>query len=111
MSTNESADSVAQATAVPTIDVDSQHRRATASTVGAAASPADAVGISLTLSEGEIYEITHLVRPADQLRVLTSMGIRARRRSDGSVMVLRAWLSSPTESSTKVRRPQLRLDD
>jgi hypothetical protein len=62
---------------------------------------------SLTLTDDELYEITHYRRAAEQIRELAAMGIKARRRHDGTVCVLRADVT-PSEGVPRPR-PKLRL--
>lgn len=44
---------------------------------------------NIELSEAEIKRITGYTRPAYQMKVLRELGIRARRRPDNSILVLR----------------------
>lgn len=68
--------------------------------------------MSLYLTDEEIEGLTHLVRAAAQLRHLRRMGIRAERRPDGSVLVLRAWLAERPEAAAQSKpRPRLKSDD
>lgn len=66
----------------------------------------------LALTPAEILELTKpLTRPAAQLRHLRRMGIRAARRPDGSVLVLRAWLAERPESAAQSSpRPRLKSE-
>jgi hypothetical protein len=67
--------------------------------------------MSLTLTPGEIFELTGKVQPAAQLRCLRVMGIRAYRSDnpDRPVCVCREWLI--TRSSVDVpSKPLLRSD-
>ena len=43
----------------------------------------------LTLTEAELYDLTHKKRSAAQVRALRGMGIEHRQRPDGTVAVLR----------------------
>jgi hypothetical protein len=62
------------------------------------------------LTPEEIYDIARpLTQPAAQLRYLRRIGIRAERRPDGSPLVLRAWLSAPSEKGVR-SRPTLASD-
>ena len=65
------------------------------------------------LSPSEILELTRpLTRPHAQLRHLRRMGIRAERRPDGSVLVLRAWLADrPASAAQSSPRPRLKSED
>ena len=68
--------------------------------------------MTLALTPDEILELTHRTRPHAQLRHLRRMGIRAERRPDGSVLVLRAWLAERHESAAQSKpRPRLKSDD
>ena len=68
--------------------------------------------MTLALTPEEILELTHRTRPASQLQHLRRMGIRAERRPDGSVLVLRAWLAERPESAAQSSpRPRLKSDD
>lgn len=68
--------------------------------------------MTLALSPTEILELTRpLTRPHAQLRHLRRMGIRAERRPDGSVLVLRAWLADrPDPGAQSSPRPRLKSD-
>jgi hypothetical protein len=61
----------------------------------------------LALTPEELHELTHYVRSAEQLRELQRIDIRAHRRADGTVCVLRAWLAVPHKVSAK-SDPKLR---
>lgn len=65
------------------------------------------------LTSSEILDLTRpLTRPHAQLRHLRRMGIRAERRPDGSVLVLRAWLAErPGSAAQSSPRPRLKSDD
>lgn len=67
----------------------------------------------LFLSPSEILELTRpLTRPHAQLRHLRRMGIRAERRPDGTVLVLRAWLADrPGAGAQSSPRPRLKSDE
>jgi len=66
----------------------------------------------LALAPDEIFDLTHRSRSDAQLRHLRRMGIRAERRPDGSVLVLRAWLAERPESAAQsAPRPRLKSDD
>ena len=68
--------------------------------------------MSLTLSPEEIAEVTGKQRPTAQARQLETMGYPYRRRSDGSLLVLKADIRNETEEErptpTRVRLPQTR---
>ncbi len=64
-----------------------------------------AENIALTVTE--LFELTHYVRALEQLRELQRMGIRAHRRADGTVCVLRAWLAEPGQMGAQ-SGPKLR---
>ena len=56
------------------------------------------------LPESEILDIAHpLTQPAAIVKYFNKIGIRATRRPDGTVLVLREWLAQPVESGTKSR--------
>lgn len=69
--------------------------------------------MTLALSPDEILELTRpLTRPHAQLRHLRRMGIRAERRPDGTVLVLRAWLADrPGSGAQSSPRPRLKSDE
>lgn len=60
------------------------------------------------LSAAEIEDLTHKSRPGWQARELDHLGIPYRRRSDGSLIVLRIHVEGTQD--TPRREPQLRLD-
>lgn len=63
----------------------------------------------LTLTDAELYDLTHYRRPAEQLRELESLGIPAkRRRHDNTICVLRAHVQNPTDGKLAAPRPQLK---
>ncbi|MYM25745.1 DUF4224 domain-containing protein [Duganella sp. FT135W] len=64
-----------------------------------------------TLSKEEIADLTRYRRPADQMRVLTDLGIPARRLHDNTVRVLRRDLmAAPAAPGMRVtQRPKLVL--
>lgn len=66
---------------------------------------------TIALSAEEIYELTRYKRPAEQMRVLGDLGIRARRLHDNTVRVLRRDLDSTEENLNKKNkvRPKLIL--
>ena len=64
-------------------------------------------GMGPTLTEDEIYDLTHYKRPAEQIRALTRLGIQATRRHDNTVCVVRAHLHAPQKIESP--RPQLKL--
>lgn len=77
-----------------------------------AASRGDESKIStIVLTAEEIYELTRYRRPAEQMRVLDDLGIRARRLHDNTVRVLRRDLNSTEENFNKNNkvRPKLIL--
>ena len=60
----------------------------------------------LTLSNEEIYSITHYKLPKKQLAALQAMGIPAQlRRIDNTVCVLRAYVSNPRGMPTAANSP------
>lgn len=61
---------------------------------------------SITLSQQEIEEITHLKRPTHQMRYLKGLGIKAQKRPDNTVLVLRHHLA-PAANDT-AQQPQLK---
>ena len=63
---------------------------------------------SPTLTDAEIYELTHYRRPKEQLRALGELGIPARRRHDNTICVLRMHLQAPTKQEPP--RPRLKLN-
>lgn len=64
---------------------------------------------SLTLTDAELFDLTHYRRPAEQLRELESLGIPAkRRRHDNTICVLRIHLLNPGTQKPATPRPQLR---
>lgn len=65
--------------------------------------------MSLVLSPDEIAEITGKTQPAAQIRHLRRMGIRAERRSDGSVCVVREWLADRPRNATQ-SKPRLKSE-
>ena len=63
--------------------------------------------VSPYLSPEEIAGMTRpLTQAAAQMRYLRKIGIRAERRPDGSVLVMREWLVVRMPSEPK-RRPEL----
>jgi hypothetical protein len=52
---------------------------------------------ALALPEQEVRELTGYERPSNQLKMLKSLGIPARRRPDNTVLVLRMHLMTPTQ--------------
>lgn len=67
-----------------------------------------AEAMSPTLTDAEIYELTHYRRPKEQLRALTELGIPARRRHDNTICVLRMHLQAPAKPEPP--RPRLKLN-
>lgn len=61
----------------------------------------------LVLSDEEIHEMTGYARPSNQLKVLASLGIPARRRPDNSILVLRMHCIHPVTVSQTVE-PKLK---
>jgi hypothetical protein len=61
------------------------------------------------LTPEEIAELTGLHRPGWQARELDHLGIPYRKRSDGSLVVLRIHVEA-TQDIRPSREPQLRLD-
>jgi len=65
----------------------------------------------LALTQEEIFELTRpLKQPAAQIKYLRSIGIRAERRPNGQVLVLREWLAPAAESGAESAEPQLVLN-
>ena len=60
----------------------------------------------MLLSEHELIELTHRVKPAWQARALEMMGIPFRKRPDGTLVVLRSSLEQKQDAKP---RPQLRV--
>jgi hypothetical protein len=58
------------------------------------------------LSEQELVDLTHRVKPAWQARALELMGISFRKRPDGTLVVLRSSLEQKQDARP---RPQLRV--
>ena len=46
----------------------------------------------MKLTPAELHDLTGLLQPAAQLRMLKKMGIRAERNALGEVVVLKDWL-------------------
>lgn len=63
----------------------------------------------LTLTDAEIAEITHRVRPKAQARMLKALGIRHQARPDGSLLVYRSAVERGRPDTIGPREPQLRL--
>lgn len=61
------------------------------------------------LSPDEIEALTDRHRPGWQARQLDHLGIPYRRRTDGTLVVLRIHVETPQDSRPR-REPQLRLD-
>jgi len=60
----------------------------------------------LTLSNDEIYAITHYKLPKKQLAALQAMGIPAQlRRIDNTVCVLRAYVRNPSGAPAPASAP------
>jgi hypothetical protein len=61
----------------------------------------------LTLTEAELFELTHYQRPASQLRFLKEIGIPAKKRPDNTVLVMRMHLvtqaSNDVQSGPKLK--------
>lgn len=53
----------------------------------------------LALPEHEVRELTGYERPTNQLKVLKSLGIPARRRPDNTVLVLRMHLRNAVQQA------------
>ena len=60
------------------------------------------------LTAEELIELTHRTKGAWQARELERLGIRYRRRSDGSLVVLREDCKTEQDQRPK-REPQLRM--
>jgi len=54
---------------------------------------------SITLSQQEIEEITHLKKPAFQVKYLKQIGIKAQVRPDNTVLVMRHHLAHAANDS------------
>lgn len=61
---------------------------------------------SITLSQKEIEEITHLKKPAFQLKFLKQLGIKAQIRPDNTVLVMRHHVTVAANDAES--RPQLK---
>lgn len=59
------------------------------------------------LTPAELVELTHRSKGAWQARELQKLGIAYRRRSDGTLVVLRSALE-PQQNAAPVRQPKLR---
>lgn len=67
----------------------------------------DPVASSVYLSDGEIAALCRPLRqPAAQLRYLERIGILARRRPDGSVLVLRHHVTTQSQNSARLNGPR-----
>lgn len=62
----------------------------------------------MLLTAAEIAELTNKDRPGWQARELDHLGIPYRRRTDGSLVVLRAHVEGTQDVPR--RQPQVRLD-
>jgi hypothetical protein len=62
---------------------------------------------SITLSQQEIEEITHLKRPAFQVKFLKQLGIEAKMRPDNTVLVMRHNLK-PAANDAAIQQPTLK---
>jgi hypothetical protein len=60
----------------------------------------------LALPEQEVRELTGYERPGNQLKVLKSLGIPARRRPDNTILVLRMHLMTPTQQQAANDAPK-----
>lgn len=66
--------------------------------------------MSEDLDPAEVNRIAHPLRQAAaQLRYLRSIGIRAERRPDGTVLVLRSWLAA-NDAKGAESKPRLQSD-
>lgn len=66
--------------------------------------------MSSVLGESEILNIAHpLTQPAAIVRYFNKIGIRATRRPDGSVLVLREWLAEQPTPGTQ-SRPRIKSE-
>jgi hypothetical protein len=63
---------------------------------------------NLTLSAGELFELTGYRRASNQLRVLKEMNIPARRRPDNTVTVMRMHCIHPATVRPQINAPQLK---
>lgn len=61
---------------------------------------------SITLSQEEIREITHLQKPTAQIRYLKGLGIQAKKRPDNTVLVMRHQLVQAANDT--VQQPTLK---
>lgn len=68
---------------------------------------------SITLTQNELYDITHLKRPSAQARWLREQyGIEANRRPDGSLSVPKQlYFQKAGIAKPAPRKPKLRLSD
>jgi hypothetical protein len=67
--------------------------------------------MSIVLSEQEIADITARVRATAQTRQLTHLGIPWERRTDGSLVVLRAHVNALVGAAQDTKpRPRVRFD-
>ena len=70
----------------------------------------DRVTLDPWFTDAEIADMTRpLTQPAAQQRRLRAMGIRAERRPDGTVLVMRAWLADSANDSAQ-SKPRLKSD-
>ena len=58
----------------------------------------------IVLTDDEIYEITRYKLAAKQLRALKEMGIKATRRHDNTVCVLRVHLTTQPANDAPAKR-------
>lgn len=66
----------------------------------------------LVLSPQELIEVTGKKRSYAQARELDAMGVRYRRRRDGSLCVYRIHAEGPLPGSAKIQaEPELQLDN
>lgn len=63
----------------------------------------------MILTPQELIELTHAERPSAQRRELEHLGIAARPRRDGTLVVLWDDVRASKEAAPKRREPQLRL--
>jgi hypothetical protein len=61
---------------------------------------------AVTLSDAEIYEITHYKRRKEQLRELKACGIVAELRHDNTIRVLRVDLAARKAANAPEARPR-----
>lgn len=63
----------------------------------------------MILTAEEVQILTGRIRPSWQARELAHLGIPHRRRSDGTIIVLREDVRQDPQRTVERREPQLRL--